>query len=331
MSITEGPSDLQRSVGVKHLVLELANKKRLEARKKARKASQSKRSIKLKTTNGDVFARENVAKQPNICPHCKAWIKAKKLVSHEKQCRLHKEETFLARLAKCPHCSYFFLRQKLVAHIAKSHNKPLGTLGSVPIKFVLPELSTTQSIEEEEATIRCKECFKPVYPSSMGKHIQNFHSEEALLRERLQEAKKFPFVLLPAGSLFDAIDFYRKLPRRHSHSLVDAKFDWSRLEQIESFNPIARYVGLKSWKGYVVFEFQHSDRVILECPKAGNATYILSGEWRGLISATKAELRSEYRHLVTRIIHTSDWQRHVKQTVFGSLLPKTKSILATRN
>lgn len=153
----------------------------------------------------------------------------------------------------------------------------------------------------------------------MKRHIANYHSAEAELEQIQRQALKFSFVLLPPGNggLRDTIERYKKLSRAQTQNLFDADFDWERLETIERFNPIARYVGARLWKGYVVFEFQQSDRVILECPKTGNATYILKGEWRKMVSATKAELRSEYRLFTTRITHTSGWETHVRQAVFA--------------
>jgi hypothetical protein len=129
--------------------------------------------------------------------------------------------------------------------------------------------------------------------------------------------RKFSFVLLPPSkeSIREVIERYRNLTR--SHPLMGVDFEWERLEQIEHLNPSARYVGTKSFKGYVVFEFQLSDRVILECPKSGNATYILDENWREMIAGSKRDLRSEYKHHYTRIIHCSDWIHRVKDSVFS--------------
>jgi len=182
----------------------------------------------------------------------------------------------------------------------------------------MPEPPVTQS--RPKGLISCELCQHMILPAAMEKHVQSCHSPEAELQALMKSALRLPFVLLPPskGGLRNAIESYTKLSHAHSHSLDGARFNWERLEQIESLDPSARYVGVKLWKGYVAFEFQHSDKVVLECPQTGNATYILIGDWRKMISATKAELRSEYSTLCTRIIHVSDWKSRVRQTVFGN-------------
>jgi hypothetical protein len=137
----------------------------------------------------------------------------------------------------------------------------------------------------------------------------------------LRSARRFPFVLLPAakGLFRETVEKYIiSSARTRPFGLIDDSYDYERLSRIEDLGPIACYVGVRLWKGYAAFEFQHSDKVILECPRTGNATYILSGEWRRMISIAKAELRSEYRHLVTRVFHTSGWEVLVRRAVFGS-------------
>jgi hypothetical protein len=255
----------------------------------------------------------------NLCPHCQQEITPRRFAKHIKSCP-QTQQNFLKRLSKCPVCGLSFLKQSLAAHMTKSHGMPYGTPGNLPItlNYVLPEVPHTR--EQIEGLIPCKKCEALVYPHAMKKHIQSCHSPEAESQKILKTARMFSFVLLPVGTgkLRDAIEGYRSLSRSHPHSLVDVCFDWERLERIERLDPIARYVGVKLWKGYVVFEFARSNRVILESPQTGNATYVLAGQWREMISSSKADLRSEYGHLVNRIIHKSGWARRVRQAVFGS-------------
>jgi hypothetical protein len=131
---------------------------------------------------------------------------------------------------------------------------------------------------------------------------------------------KFSFILLPQSNepLRDIIERYRRLSKNHHHSLMGANFDWERLCYIETLNPTARHIGTKSWKGYVVFEFQNSENVILECPKTGNATYILNRDWQNMIAATKRELRNDFKNICTWIIHGPNWKHQVKQAVLSS-------------
>lgn len=54
------------------------------------------------------------------------------------------------------------------------------------------------------------------------------------------------------------------------------EFDESRLTQIiKLLNPTICYIGKEKFQGYVVFGFDLSEKVVLECPKYGNAIYII--------------------------------------------------------
>jgi len=77
--------------------------------------------------------------------------------------------------------------------------------------------------------------------------------------------------------------------------------------------PELRYFGAKSWFGYAVYEFSYSSCVVLECPIEGNATYVLSGDWKKMISLTKAELRKEYADRCARIVHKGDWLDRIRR------------------
>jgi hypothetical protein len=153
----------------------------------------------------------------------------------------------------------------------------------------------------------------------MEKHLASNHSSGWNLEAFGRAAKKLSFVLLPPGiGLRAAIEKYAEITRSHSYSLAGASHDFERLMRIDAMGKAAIYVGVKLWKGYVAFDFAVSEKVVLECPRSGNATYVLSGEWREMISATKTELRTRYRHLALRIIHSQNWEAHLRAAVFGS-------------
>jgi hypothetical protein len=122
-------------------------------------------------------------------------------------------------------------------------------------------------------------------------------------------AQRLPFVLLPPGQwdIGQVVEHYRKESHNLPAGFGDRKIDWTRLEDIGSLNPARCHIGKESWLGYVVFEFTDTDRVILECPIEGNATYILSGDWKETVYHTKAELRFEFIGRYQRIVHKGDW------------------------
>ncbi|MDQ3522687.1 MAG: hypothetical protein M3434_10180, partial [Gemmatimonadota bacterium] len=68
--------------------------------------------------------------------------------------------------------------------------------------------------------------------------------------------------------------------------------------------------GKEGFFGYIVLMFDHTDRVLLECPVEGNAIYVLnSGEDR-LLRMKKQQLRESGEAI--RIFHTGDWYRRLK-------------------
>ena len=69
--------------------------------------------------------------------------------------------------------------------------------------------------------------------------------------------------------------------------------------------------GKAGFYGYIVLQFEHTEKVLLECPVVGNALYVLdSGEER-------LSRRNKQEHIASdeakRISHTGDWYHRVKQ------------------
>ena len=65
--------------------------------------------------------------------------------------------------------------------------------------------------------------------------------------------------------------------------------------------------GTKQWLGYIVFEFAWSKSAVLECPIEGNATYVLSGDWNRMHGVTKSQLRMQFSHHYTKVVHKGEW------------------------
>lgn len=273
------------------------------------------------------------------CSNCLNWFKEQDMRTHVQHCR----EVPEAKRRECSLCGVVYLVTAFASHMQKKHPESLQ-IASKPTAEREQQVAKPQNrVEHKETAPReepqpkiertpCRFCQLLIPNSEMERHLARSHSktEEWVPHGTV---RKFSFVLLPPSKegLREVIERYRKLTRSHPHSLMGVDFEWERLEQIEDLNPSARYVGTKSWKGYVVFEFQHSDRVILECPKTGNATYILDGNWREMIAASKRELRSEYMHHCTRIIHCSDWIHRVKNAVFGLKHSRPPLVVAPRH
>ena len=95
------------------------------------------------------------------------------------------------------------------------------------------------------------------------------------------------------------------------------KYDKDRLRKLLTLNPVACYVGMDEFEGYVVFCFRGTDRAVLDNPLVGNAVYILSGDWRVLSGLTKGELLEHHRASAIRITHHAAWFDRVKAIVLG--------------
>jgi hypothetical protein len=90
-------------------------------------------------------------------------------------------------------------------------------------------------------------------------------------------------------------------------------YDLRRLDFVLTFKPDKIALGKNKWKGYVVFCFESRQRVVLECPKLGNATYCLElNDWHVLKKKSKSALLLNLK--AKRIIHSSHdtWRNKLK-------------------
>ena len=95
--------------------------------------------------------------------------------------------------------------------------------------------------------------------------------------------------------------------------------DIKRLEKILIFNPIKGYIGLKKWKGYLIYEFKNLDVVICESIFTGNATYILKGNWGAMIVHGRNGIRRNFicGKDYWRFYHCDNWYESVKNVMFN--------------
>lgn len=226
---------------------------------------------------------------------------------------LRKKLAFWARFAKCPHCHYHYLKAVLEKHIVACRPELYPLPEMLPIRSELPKppIVRIKLIDQ----VSCPKCHSLMPSCVLEGHIAEKHTPANELDNFLKSAKRFPFKFLPPGQLLKAIE---NLSRQHSNCATDEIYDKERLRRIVKLGPSACYIGVEMWKGYVAFEFQNSGKAVLESPRTGNATYILNGEWRAMISSTKSELRSEYRQSIERIIHSARWEERVQTALFSS-------------
>lgn len=111
--------------------------------------------------------------------------------------------------------------------------------------------------------------------------------------------------VLPPGQLSveTVLEHYGKLQRMNPHIVYDRE----RIRKAFSLGPDRCYVGTDEFEGYIVLTFAHTPRALLECPKYGNAIYVLDSDWKRWSRMTKQELLANRSGEVSRIIHRGDW------------------------
>lgn len=129
------------------------------------------------------------------------------------------------------------------------------------------------------------------------------------------EVKRFPFEFLPAGeyTIERVIDYYRHIAENSGAAHWEREIQWVRLHKLNALKPKCCSVGRKGWLGYVVFEFAYSAWVVLECPIYGNATYLLSDDWRAIVGLSKGEIRRWHQGSYKKVCHLGDWVSRIRE------------------
>lgn len=156
----------------------------------------------------------------------------------------------------------------------------------------------------------CKICRTDLpYPYRIG--------EEVYVYENNVPVERLSFELLPPGSwdIEDVIQHYCREAENLPSDLYGREMQYERLIKIKTLKPQKCYIGTELWLGYVLFEFQYTDRVALECPIEGNATYVLSGNWKQMVRHSKQYIRRYYSKKYTKVVHKGDWLDRVRNAL----------------
>jgi hypothetical protein len=105
------------------------------------------------------------------------------------------------------------------------------------------------------------------------------------------------------------------LRSERQRTIDDFNRDLCRNDGRLALQSIGDIVGKNKWHGYILFEFDSSLAVVLECPITGNATYILTGNWRTMVTESKRRLLTEFAEHTTRLVHKGDWLIRIKRTL----------------
>lgn len=138
------------------------------------------------------------------------------------------------------------------------------------------------------------------------KRIENTHlSSEHVPMQRL------PWRVLPPGenSVETVIHHYKRLQAHRP----DAPYDLDRLEKILSLKPSGYYVGDGEFEKYIVLNFKHTPKALLECPLFGNAIYVIRSDWQKLSRLSKRELLAHSSRSAVKIVHRGKWFQRVKR------------------
>ena len=120
--------------------------------------------------------------------------------------------------------------------------------------------------------------------------------------------EELPWTILPRGewNIEKLIAHFKGLTSKNNWR--NEKPFQERLQKIFGFlQPSHCYIGEKQFEGYVIFCFDYTEKVVLECPFYGNAIYIIKGDWQKIAKMSKWEARYEHSSQVTVINHTETW------------------------
>lgn len=143
-------------------------------------------------------------------------------------------------------------------------------------------------------------------------------------RRRVQEAfrpKRDPDIQAPITRDFEIAPpgeqsnehvraYYRDVV---GHGRLEGVFSQDRFEKMLALPRSGWQKGKAGFFGYIVLMFDHTERVLLECPVEGNAIYLLDSGDDRLLAMNKQQLRESGK--VKRIFHTGEWYRRVKQAL----------------
>jgi hypothetical protein len=307
---------------------------------------------KVGTTPGPPRALSNLSKndsaprtsQPNsvvpfirpLCPHCGTRVGPANLKRHlEERCPIlhpHKTARVATRQANrdgsygrsarntlpwvCPECFDMICGSEVAQSVALEMWRTHARTFHVTVGANVQHSGPIQA-RAPVAFFVCAKCGEQVKEDCKGLHSLKCHPSNKQPQSLDVPVHHLSFALLPPGEwdIRHVIEHYRKESHNLPSDLLGRRIDNSRLVSIASLRPLRCYIGKESGSGYVVFEFSSSGRVVLECPFEGNATYVLSGDWKAMVRHSKLEMRRRFPHSYLRIVHKGDWLSRIRSSI----------------
>lgn len=117
------------------------------------------------------------------------------------------------------------------------------------------------------------------------------------------------FEIAPPGERSDehVRAYYRQVVGRDR---LEGEFSQDRFEKMLALPRSGWQKGKAGFYGYIVLMFDHTKKVVLECPVENNAIYLLDSGKDRLLAMNKQQLRESGE--VKRIFHKGDWYRRLK-------------------
>jgi hypothetical protein len=142
-------------------------------------------------------------------------------------------------------------------------------------------------------------------------NLENIKNQIFADSSQIMVIKEIFWELLPKGEW--ETEGFLKIFKGYGWSEED--FDGSRLTKIKNtLDPCFIAKGkFQGHQGYVVFGFNWTEKVVLECPKYGNAIYIINDRWQEITKLSKWEARQLPE--VTVIRHSDTWFKRLKENL----------------
>jgi hypothetical protein len=280
-----------------------------------------------RTAQGDI-EQTALRAETQTCSKCNRKVKQRDFYTHERVCagiryRRKSDRPSSVMLLSRKHWPLFSkkTKEKLpIENSAKGKNVlPPKPAPNKSERVAIPTPATTPTTVPAE--MRCTLCGRQVKRDLMQLHLRSYcpRHPDALPLDIGAPLIHLAFELLPAGSwkISDVVEYYK---RHDTHQWLGGReVDLQRIINLTKLKPIRCSVGKSEWLGYILFEFQWSTSVVLECPITGNAVYILSGDWRSMVGESKGRLLTEFRQDTTKVVHKGDWLMRVRQALESNL------------
>lgn len=203
---------------------------------------------------------------------------------------------------------------KAIEELIDAVNQTIKIVNIKRVKQVEIENSQKNLKRIEETIEKCREYI--MFLQNRNKDIFDNLSVDLESKESPPslKIKKLSWKLLPKGqwATEQIIQIFKNCNFKGS-KWQNVEFDETRLRKIQNhLKPSVCYVGEDEFKGYVVFCFDWTEKVVLECPFFGNAIYVINGEWQEITRLSKWEARHKYSKQVTRIVHAETWLNRLR-------------------